>query len=161
MYAPHLLTHIIKPALNYMGYRYNSKDAQMLLLATAAIESKCGYYVKQLSGPANGIWQMEPATSADIYKHCDALQEESFLRHIDNLVGPVPPISITEAIYPLYACALARLKYAMDPKPLPRFDEMEAIYTYYKRIYNTVYGASTFAKFEAAWYNCKLDEVKL
>ena len=48
--------------------------------------------------------------------------------------------------YPMYACAMARLKYAMDEEPLPDWRDAAAIYAYYKRIYNTEGGASNFYK---------------
>jgi len=49
MDAQQLLDHIIKPTLKYMGGGYDSKNARMLLLATAAVESNCGQYVKQIN----------------------------------------------------------------------------------------------------------------
>lgn len=162
MDAQQLLDYIIKPALGYMEGNYNTKNAQILLLATAAIESNCGYYVKQINGPALGIWQTEPATHIDILTNCDAvspidtlqlfnlrLQEDEEFLH-DNLIES-----------PLYACAIARLKYAMDSEPLPDYRDKEAIYKYYKRVFNTEHGASTWEKFKKAWAINKLDEVML
>ncbi len=73
MEAQQLHDYIIKPTLEYMGGNYNSDKARFLLLCTAAIESNCGYYIKQVDGPALGIWQMEPATHDDIWENCDAL----------------------------------------------------------------------------------------
>ena len=61
----------------------------------------------------------------------------------------------------MYACAMARLKYSMDTAPLPFYADMYGIYAYYKRIYNTPLGASTFEKFKAAWDECGLDEIVL
>jgi len=47
MEAQQLLDCIIKPTLKYMGGNYDSKNARMLLLATAAIGSGCGYKLEQ------------------------------------------------------------------------------------------------------------------
>jgi hypothetical protein len=159
MNAQQLLDYIIKPTLEYMSGNYNSKNAQMLLLATAAIESKCGYYIKQINGPALGIWQMEPETRYDIWVNCDALQKDRFRTSIDML-GSCPGADELVAS-PIYACAMARLKYSMDTAPLPFYGDIYAIYEYYKRIYNTPLGASTFEKFKAAWYECSLDSIIL
>lgn len=159
MDSQQLLDHIIKPALEYMGGNYNSKDAQMLLLATAAIESKCGYYIKQVGGPALGIWQMEPATESDIWKNCDNLKDKISKDKISKLEG----VFVGDALMyePIYACAMARLKYSMDPESLPHHGDWKQIYEYYKRIYNTELGASTWDKFKTAWKVCGLDNVKL
>jgi len=162
MNSQQLLDYIIKPTLEYMGGNYNSKNAQMLLLSTAAIESKCGYYIKQIGGPALGIWQMEPATHDDIWINCDALKKAYFEIFINRLVGPLSKNSNTELItLPMYACAMARLKYSMDTEQLPFYADIYGIYAYYKRIYNTPLGASTFEKFKAAWDECGLDEIVL
>jgi len=167
MDAQQLLDNIIKPTLKYMGCNYDSKNARMLLLATAAIESKCGHYIKQVGGPAMGIWQMEPDTLHDIYDNCDALATNNTkLYHIlDSLdlfnVTHNEDLAESLVISPMYACAMARLKYSMDPKPLPECNNIRQVYDYYKRIYNTPLGASTYEKFKQAWLYHKLNKIEL
>lgn len=167
MDAQQLHDHIIKPTLEYMGGNYDSKNARMLLLATAAIESKCGYYIKQVGGIALGIWQMEPATHKDIYRECDALKTVGIVetKTYDLLqslkISAYMPGKSAMIASPMYACAMARLKYSMDIEQLPDYDDINAIYRYYKRIYNTEAGASTMKKFVDAWNYCGLDSVEL
>jgi len=161
MNAQQLLDHIITPTLKYMGGNYCTDKSRMLLLVTAAIESKCGYYIKQVGGPALGIWQKEPLTEIDIHKNCDAYHG-SFLDRIEDLIVSLRAgVDIDLIVSPAYACAMARLKYSMDAEPLPDHNNLMAMYVYYKRIYNTPLGASTYAKFEAAYIACGLDEVTL
>ena len=160
MNAQQLLDCIIKPTLEYMGGNYASKNASMLLLSTAAIESKCGHYIKQIGGPALGIWQMEPATHEDIWMNCDVL-DGCVGQDVALLAGIHKADAGSMVIYPMYACAMARLKYSMDSAPLPPYDNIRAVYDYYKRIYNTPLGASTYEKFKQAWLYHKLHEVKL
>lgn len=157
MNAQQLHDHIIKPTLEYMGGNYYSKDSAFLLLATAAIESECGYYIKQVGGPALGIWQMEPDTHDDIWTNCDALKIGSFPDLIECLTDDV--LNDNEYVQlirsPMYACAMARLKYSMDSKALPAYNggtdlDLDMFYRYYKRVYNTTHGASTFDKWLAA-----------
>ena len=74
MDAQQLHDYIIKPTLQYMSGNSSSNDSAFLLFCTAAIESNCGEYIKQINGPALGVWQMEPATHMDIYRACDALK---------------------------------------------------------------------------------------
>lgn len=157
---------IIKPALDYMGGNYYSKESAFLLLCTAAIESDCGYYIKQINGPALGIWQMEPDTERDIWTNCDAIKTE-FGKIIVNLAPPYSDLADNDLIdAPKYACAMARLKYSMDPKPLPKLTgdnnaDSRAFYDYYKRVYNTELGASTFDKWAVALKKHRIFEVEL
>ena len=167
MDAQQLHDLIIKPTLEYMGGNYYSKDAAFLLLCTAAIESNCGHYIKQVNGPALGVWQMEPATHKDIYINCDALKtvgvdcSVAYLL-LQQLKVPAHITGHSNMIdSPMYACAMARLKYSMDSEALPDHTDIGAVYDYYKRIYNTHLGASTLVKFVAALSDNKIERVKL
>jgi hypothetical protein len=159
---------IIEPTLKYIGGNYNSKDARFLLLCTAAIESKCGYYIKQIKGPALGVWQMEPDTHDDIWANCDKLRTPTDGRGC-VLAYRVKSLKIDEPFSPhanlvfssMYACAMARLKYSMDSAPLPKYDNFRAVYDEYKRIYNTPAGASTYEKLKRACIECNIFEVDL
>lgn len=163
MDAQQLHDHIIKPTLEYMGGNYDSKNARMLLLATAAIESNCGYSLVQKGGPALGPWQMEPETHDDIWDNCDALRSDHFSQSIDKLSDDIVWSHDYQFLINCltYACAMARLKYSMDKEALPSHNEPYEIYRYYKRVYNTHLGASTWEKFQAAWSECGLDKVVL
>ena len=156
MNAQQLHDFIIKPTLEYMGGNYNTVESRFLLLCTAAIESNCGHFIKQVNGPALGIWQIEPDTHDDILDNCDALKGDIFSRRIRALmVSPLNSIDHDLQVSPMYACAMARLKYAMDPKALPKYTgkqefDLPAFYEVYKRVYNTANGASTFDKWCSA-----------
>jgi hypothetical protein len=166
MDAQQLHDYIIKPTLQYMGGRYYSKESAFLLLCTAAIESNCGQYIKQINGPALGIFQMEPMTHNDIWKNCDALKSE-FGEIIRNLAPIYSVIADNDLIdTPKYACAMARLKYSMDPNPLPKLTgdssvDLKSFYDYYKRVYNTELGASTYDKWCTAIAANHIMKVKL
>lgn len=173
MNAQQLHDCIIKPTLEYMGGRYNSVEARFLLLCTAAIESYCGYYIKQVNGPALGIWQMEPATHDDIWRNCDAVKQPTngqgcVLRHRVRLLEVSPDNDFLNdlLVSPMYACAMARLKYSMDPKALPKYTggtslDLDMFYRYYKRVYNTELGASTYQKWLSAIECNGILEVKI
>ena len=165
MDAQQLLDYIIKPTLKFMGGGYDSKNARMLLLATAAVESNSGHYIKQIKGPAMGIWEMEPLTHEDIWCNCDFLRKPANVRLINSMRLDLKDHegSYNLMVSPMYSCAMARLKYAMDPAPLPEYKNghMEYIWQYYKRIYNTDSGATTYRKFNQAWYDNGLDKVVL
>lgn len=157
---------IIKPTLEYMGGNYYSKESALLLLCTAAIESDCGYYIKQINGIALGIWQMEPATHDDIWDHSDAFNCNAFIDKITLLQSDALDGDEDLVLLPMYACAMARLKYSMDPNPLPKLTgdnnaDSRAFYDYYKRVYNTELGASTFDKWAVALKKHRIFEVEL
>lgn len=145
--------YIIKPTLEYMGGNYNSVEARFLSLCTTGIESDCGKFNKQINGPALSWWQIEPVTHNDIWKNCDALKNEEFARRILLLAGQNDIYYNHDLLLksPMYACAMARLKYSMDAKALPRYNggtdlDLDMFYRYYKRVYNTEFGASTYQK---------------
>lgn len=168
MDAQQLYDYIIKPTHEYMGGNYASKEANFLSLCTAAIESDCGHYVKQIGGPALGFWQMEPDTHNDIWDNCDAVcgVNYSVETRVNNLMGGFAFDSKTLIQQPMYACAMARLKYSMDPQPLPKLSgdrlvDSNNFYNYYKRVYNTYLGASTKEKWDRALVKHRIFEVKL
>ena len=168
MNAQQLHDYIIKPALEYMGDNYNTVEARFLLLCTAAIESECGHYIKQVGGPALGVWQMEPDTYTDIHDNSDALRNMDFDNSIERLSDDVMwALDFNHLVCnPMYACAMARLKYSMDSKALPAYNggtdlDLDMFYRYYKRVYNTELGASTFDKWLSAIERNGILKVKL
>lgn len=152
MDAQQLLNCIIKPTHKFMGGRYESVESNFLSLCTTGIESECGKFNKQINGPALSWWQIEPATHDDIWANCDALKDKSFARRVLLLAGGHESYSHDLLLNsPMYACAMARLKYSMDAKALPKYNggtslDLDMFYRYYKRVYNTELGASTYQK---------------
>ena len=168
MDAQQLHDYIIKPTLQYMGGNYYSKDSAFLLLCTAAIESNCGEHIKQINGPALGVWQMEPSTHIDLWNNCDAINSKSQLQFkVEGLRVVVSKTFDCDLLQsPTYACAMARLKYSMDPHPLPKLTgdssvDLKSFYDYYKRVYNTELGASTYDKWCTAIAANHIMKVKL
>ena len=165
MNAQQLLDYIIKPTHQYMGGNYESKAANFLSLCTAAIESNCGDKIVQDNGPALGPWQMEPDTHSDTWDNCDALQSGAMLNKVASLcISGIPDNDLI--LSPAYACAMARLKYSMDPNPLPEYTgdsniDSKSFYDYYKRVYNTPLGASTYDKWCTAIAANHILKVKL
>ena len=155
-----------------MGGNYESKAANFLSLCTAAIESNCGEYINQINGPALGIWQMEPSTHIDMYRNSDALKtvgvnDSALFSKLQGLkLSARMPGKSAMVLSPMYACAMARLKYSMDPHPLPKYTgdsnvDLRSFYDYYKRVYNTPLGASTYDKWCTAIAANHIKKVKL
>lgn len=140
-----LVEYIIRPALRALGDKYASPSAERLLLATAAQESACGRYVRQIGGgPACGPYQMEGATLGDLYA--------SYLAYYPDLIALIGVESAERLVYDWrYATQVARLQYWRDPDPLPAADNHGAMYAYYKRRWNTALGAATYEQFVDNW----------
>lgn len=129
---------IIKPAL--MDLQLYSVDALELLVFTCAVESNGGTYLKQIKGPALGIYQMEPATYNDIWQNYIKFRPKLALILSSNFDAMrMPPED--RMVYDLrYATAMARLFYLRANEPLPAFNDENAIWDYYKIYYNTSAG---------------------
>lgn len=167
MNAQQLYDYIIKPTHKFMGGKYESDESNFISLCTSAIESDCGEFNEQINGPALSWWQIEPVTHADIWLNCDALKNKEFAERILLLAGGHKVYSHDLLLKsPMYACAMARLKYSMDPQALPKYNggtalDLDVFYRYYKRVYNTELGASTFQKWLVAIERNGILKVKL
>lgn len=131
---------IIKPTL--IDLVMFSDDAMELLVFTCAVESEGGTYLKQVKGPALGIYQMEPETYNDIW--------DNYIRHKSSLLmilgsnfGAFTLPDESRLIYDLrYATAMARIHYARIAEALPAKDQVQDLWRYYKAYYNTDQGAA-------------------
>jgi len=130
---------LIERVLGGFGKELNSPVAVKLLLGTAAHESRFGTYLKQIRGPAIGIFQMEP----DTFRWLQDTYQDTYV----YLKGREPE----EMEWDLRLAILAaRLRYWIVPKPLPH-DDVQSIAGYWKRWYNTSAGAGTEEQFIDAY----------
>lgn len=142
---------IIKSTLNdLMLY---SEDAEELLIFTCAVESMGGTFLHQVNGPALGIYQMEPATYNDIWQNFIKKSGPLSLKLFSNFdVNHMP--SEERMIYDLrFATAMARIHYLRVKEPLPNCKDVDAIWDYYKKYYNTSKGAAN--RFESTNKYCE------
>lgn len=150
--STHLRDHVIDPTLNLIadvtGYQAIASDAaKVIMLGTAATESHCGYYLTQHpSGPALGIYQMEPDTHDWLWEY---LERKPTIRDAVLLLSShdgQPPAN--EMITNLaYATAMARVYYWTVPEPLPNPGDLYDMGRYWKRYYNTSEGSGRIEKF--------------
>lgn len=136
--ASQLRNLIIKPALLDL-LRY-SEEAEELLIFTCATESNGGTYIHQVKGPALGIYQMEPATYNDIWVNYINYKNDLKLQLLHKFDAPRIPEE-DRMVYDLrYATAMARIFYMRVKEELPKANDVDAIWNYYKKYYNTVLG---------------------
>lgn len=143
--------YVIEPVLRSMGMY--SEEAVRLLLMIMAHESRKGYYIKQTVGPAVGVYQMEPATHADIVR---------FLKRKPDLYEAVnswncpnsfdEPESMMGNMY--YATAMARAFFLRFPEALPKGSDAE-LAAYAKKRWNTSAGKATADDYLRAYQEWK------
>ena len=137
-----LKNYIIVPTLKQIDCY--SVDAVNLLLGTALQESRGGMFLRQLNGPACGIYQMEPATAQDIIdnylKYKNPLLEKvfSFYNYHDSLED-----NLTGNLF--FATAMCRVHYLRVKESLPKTPLGYA--TYWKKYYNTSKGKGNVEEF--------------
>lgn len=118
-----------------------SEQAVELLMLTAAQESRLGTYLKQVKGPARGVFQIEPATEIDMWISLNLEKYKSIKNLISNLMGKDWPTGFTPMEMNLaYAIAMARFYYWRIPDPLPKLNTL-SLASYWKKYYNTYLGA--------------------
>lgn len=128
------LDQVITPALVALGL--DSVPARQLLLGTALRESGLRDIDQIGGGPAQGPFQIEPATRADI-------RNWVFHRHPDwcDAALRLPGEQ--------HDAALCRLIYERAPGVIGSTPEEQA--AYYKQWYNTPLGKATVAEYLANW----------
>lgn len=129
---------VIKPAL--LDITMYSPEAEELLVFTCANESDGCSFIKQVKGPALGIYQMEPETYNDIWYNYIIHKGSIVMQLALNFSAHGMPDE-QRLIYDLrFASAMCRLHYARVVDPLPNASDANAIWDYYKLHYNTVTG---------------------
>ncbi len=116
----------------------------------SAAKPQLGHYLKQINGPALGVYQIEPATHEDLWLNYLDYREElaTTVRNLasqQNVGIPVDNELITNLAY---ATAIARLIYYRVPEAMPSDpNDIEALARYYKQYYNTPEGKATEQEF--------------
>lgn len=130
--------HIIVPTLRELGLW--SPSAEELMVGTALVESKL-HYLKQINGPALGVYQIETPTHDDLYEnYLNSPRREDLKTKVLALRAPVPGAHEQLITNLAYATAIARLIYWRRPEKLPAPGDHEGLAAYWKQHYNTHLG---------------------
>lgn len=136
---------VVRPALQDM--RLHSQAAEDLVVGTAAQESRLAYLKQSPTGPALGVFQIEPATYRDYWQNYlrrrRALRER-ILRDVGATRQPPPEKLITDL---RFAAIMCRVHYLRIRAPLPDAGDVRGMAEYWKRYYNTHLGAGEVAHF--------------
>ncbi len=139
---------VLRPVLGHLGL--DSPVAEALVLGTMAQESGGVYLAQKGSGPALGLFQIEPHTEADVWENY--LQYRSDLAaRVRALVAQAPERALQLASNLAYGTAICRIIYARVPAPLPPVVDPTLLGRYWKQHYNTPGGAGTVDQFIASY----------
>lgn len=142
-----LREYVIQPALGAIGVY--SKEAEELLIATAAVESNLGTFLKQNGGPAVGLYQMEPRTFNDVWSYLIGTSKYHSIMTSCNL-SKTPECNDMISNMQL-STVMARMNYLRFPEPLPKSNDFEGLWAIYKKIWNTELGKTTRDEFLSAY----------
>ena len=142
-----LLELAVRPALAILGPAYSTPAAEQLVMGTAAVESGFVWLKQHGTGPALGLWQMEPFTFRDL-----RARTPEYLRIAIALLAGGPDIEPHCVAWNLrFGAAMCRLKYRDDPHPLPQAGDVLGLAATWKRCYNSHLGAGKPDDFLRAW----------
>lgn len=146
LYIPHLLREVIAPACDALApHARSDEDVHWLMLVTALVESRATFLRQVPSGPALGLWQVEPKTHRWIVETV-AKPLRTRLSALTAALG-----DDRELIWNLrYSCAVARLRYYLAPTPIPPAGMIIEQARYWKEHYNTPAGKGSVESFIAA-----------
>lgn len=144
----HLRLYVVRPALSLIGAW--SREAEELVMGTAAAESQLRHLRQLGGGPARGLWQMEGATHDDCWANYLDFRKTiggrvaqlliPGMSRLDQLAGNLP-----------YAAAMCRVRYLRDAEPLPAETDVPGMAATWKRVYNTRGGAGTVEHFVSCY----------
>lgn len=137
------LFNTILDTLEFCGMTCSSNVVNMIL-ETACVESNCGEYIKQLKGPACGIFQIEPVTAKDIIDHF-IFYKPTLLRKYNQLF--IQDLTVeqnlcTNLMFQIFMCRVFYLRFS---EKIP--DTVEGRAKYWKKYYNTHLGKGTVEKY--------------
>lgn len=129
---------IIEPVLSKL--QVYSKEAEEILVFTCASESSGGTFLHQIKGTALGIYQMEPSVYTDIWvNYIRARNQLATLMALHFNCNKIPEVD--RLIYDLhFATAMARIHFLRVKPLIPKTNDVEGLWEYYKKFYNTEKG---------------------
>jgi len=145
MINPAQLRDLITRVLKEIPHGY-SEDAVELLMMIAAHESRLGTYIKQVGGPALGIFQIEPATHGDVFDNGDSCIHNASLLGYDLECSEMLEYDLR------YQILMARQKLFMISEPIP--SGLIARARYCKYYWNTAHGKARETDYLDAYLDC-------
>ena len=123
---------------------YSNDSIVKMIFETACVESNCGEYIKQINGPACGIFQIEPNTAQDIIDNY--IKYRSRYKDIFNMLY-IKTFTLPQNLkYNLaFSVFMCRMFYMRIKESIPNTVEKRA--KYWKKYYNTEQGKGTITEY--------------
>jgi hypothetical protein len=136
MQTPALLSEVLQeaivPALIKLPRKFNSKEAQLLMLAIGNQESR--YRVRlQVNGPAHGFWQFELPGVAGVFHQSQMALTVGALCLAREVAFSAAAVYAELLVDDILAAGFARLLLWSDPHPLPALEDEEGAWECYIR----------------------------
>lgn len=144
MNADDFLHTVVRPVLKTMEMW--SPAAEKLLIMTAAHESGGFRHRVQIGGPALSYFQIEPPSFSDVWDRYLETRPAKKAKVEQFLPADIDPLAALEND-DKFACAIARMKYAMVPAVLPDVGDEMGLAAYAKEYWNTPLGKATAEKY--------------
>lgn len=139
------LEEAIYDVLDFCILPYSTKVVNMII-ETACVESCCGKYIKQIKGPACGIFQMEPKTARDIYTNYIVYRPE-YKHYYDKLYNNYLSLEQNLMYNLAFQIFMCRIFYLRIKDPIPDTKDKRA--EYWKQYYNTKLGKGSVSDYLA------------
>lgn len=138
------LDETVTPVLKQMDMW--SAEAEKLLIMTACHESGGYQYRVQVNGPALSYFQIEPASFSDMWDRYLADKPDRKEKVAQFLPEGMDTLEALEKD-DQFACASARMIYAMEPTAIPHVKDDVGLSEYCKTYWNTELGKATPEKY--------------
>ena len=125
------------------------------MTCTALVESKLTHIMQLPKGPALGFMQVEWATYLDVVRYLDNHRTLRTLVLLECERDHFPSRKPTLMADMVLNVLIARVKYWMQPEPLPTSLDAEGLALYYKKYYNTAKGDAVVDTFIKAYQDAK------
>lgn len=137
----HFRLYIVRDSLKAAGWW--SRSVENIIVATGIVESNLDALVQGGGGPAKGVFQIEPRTYADVISYIKRDPEKiKTICQACNLVSL--PEDVNAVIWNLrFAVLITRMFYYRIVDALPKSENAQEMYQYYKKFYNSAAGAAT------------------
>lgn len=157
--SPSSIAHMIVQVCKEIKGSDDVRNDVSLMIGTCAKESNFVFREQLDGGPARGIFQVEPETAVDIFRHYLRFNERRYNQLTKiwfNLQTPIPYFEPGEddlarhlATNDVFCTVIARYKYLRDKDPIPSEPVDQA--KYWHKVYQTYGGAHTWREYLKRW----------
>lgn len=150
MHIDDFFDYIVVPSLTVTGLY--SPSSGNLVLGTAIIETNLDYLEQIGKGKAVSFYQIENKTYDDNCRYLNRYDNAKLKELLLSACFYVALPPFEALIHNMrWATLMCRIKYYMQPEPLPVANDIDGLGNYYKKYYNTPLGKASPSKIRTAF----------